>query len=103
MLAHLAERIGRHVQQIECSTLETATDRLVHMIEARLPQDVDGPSDVWLDESRQDLASYLSMKPETLSRALRALTVSGAISVHGRQIRVPSRGRLLQQLEAALQ
>jgi hypothetical protein len=42
------------------------------------------------------------MKPETLSRALRSLAERGAISVHGRQIRVPSRVGLLQQLEAPL-
>jgi CRP-like cAMP-binding protein len=102
MLGHLADRLGRHVQQIEGSTLECATDRIVRMLAARLPQAVDGPATVWFDESRQDLASYLSMKPETLSRALRSLAERGAISVHGRQIRVPSRVVLLQQLEAPL-
>lgn len=100
MLTHLADRLGRHVQQIECSTLDTATDRIVRMIDARLPPGGDGPAAVWLDDSRQDLASYLSMQPETLSRTLRSLAATGAISVHGRQIRVPSRAHLLRQLDA---
>ena len=53
-----------------------------------------------LQESRQDLASRLSMKPETLSRILRSLSDAGVIEVHGRVLRVPDRGRLLAALDA---
>jgi CRP-like cAMP-binding protein len=103
MLYHLAERLGRHVQQIEFATLEPATDRLVRLLESRMPVEGEGPFDVRLDETRQELASFLSMKPETLSRALRSLAASGAIVVRGREVRVASRERLLSHLSAALQ
>lgn len=103
MLGHLASRLGRHVQQIEDATLDPATDRLVHLIESRMPEGHDGPVDVRLDESRQELASFLSMKPETLSRVLRTLTASGAIVVDGRYVRVPDRMALRAHLAGALQ
>jgi CRP-like cAMP-binding protein len=103
MLAHVADRIGRHVQQIEEATLDPATDRLVRLLEARMPEGQDGPACVHLDETRQELASFLSMKPETLSRALRTLTESGAIVVDGRSVHVASRPSLLAHLSDALQ
>jgi CRP-like cAMP-binding protein len=69
------------------------------MIEGRLPADTDGPAEIQLQESRQEIASRLSMKPETLSRILRTLSDSGAISVQGRVLRVPSRRQLLAILD----
>jgi CRP-like cAMP-binding protein len=103
MLGHMASRLGRHVQQIEDATLDPATDRFVHLIESRMPAGTAGPVDVRLDESRQELASFLSMKPETLSRVLRALTGSGAIVVQGRSVRVSDRAALRAHLTGALQ
>jgi CRP-like cAMP-binding protein len=101
MLGHLSQRLHMRIREIEYLTLESATHRLVRMLEARLPPDSDGPADVQLQESRQEIASRLSMKPETLSRILRALSDSGAIVVHGRVVQVPSRARLLAHLDAA--
>ena len=49
----------------------------------------------------QELASRLSMKPETLSRILRHLADAGAIVVHGRLLQVPDRKRLLAMLDSA--
>jgi CRP-like cAMP-binding protein len=69
------------------------------MIEARLPNGGDGPLEIQLQESRQEIASRLSMKPETLSRILRQLADGGAIEVHGRALRVPSRAKLASVLE----
>lgn len=103
MLGHLADRVGRHVQQIECTTLDPATDRLVRLIEDRMPAEGDGPHVVRFDETRQELASFLSMKPETLSRVLRHLGAGGVVVVRGRDVHVPSRGRLLSLLGESLQ
>ena len=100
MLGHLSQRLHMRIREIEYLTLESATHRLVRLIESRLPADATGPADVTLQESRQDLASRLSMKPETLSRILRSLSDSGVIEVHGRVLRVPDRGRLLAALDA---
>jgi CRP-like cAMP-binding protein len=101
MLGHLSQRLHMRIREIEYLTLESATHRLVRLIESRLPADAGGPCEVTLQESRQELASRLSMKPETLSRILRHLSDAGAIVVHGRVLQVPDRKRLLAVLDAA--
>ena len=60
----------------------------------------DGPAEIQFQESRQEIASRLSMKPETLSRILRQLSDAGAIEVHGRVLQVPDRNRLLAMLDS---
>jgi CRP-like cAMP-binding protein len=98
MLGHLSRRLHGRIRDIEHLTFESATDRLVRMLLGRMP-DGEGPVELTLAESRQELAAYLSMKPETLSRSLRALMAAGAIEVDGRRMRMPSRARLKAQLE----
>jgi CRP-like cAMP-binding protein len=100
MLGHLSQRLHMRIREIEYLTLESATHRLVRMIESRIPADAQGPVEVQLQESRQEIASRLSMKPETLSRILRHLSDRGAIEVHGRHLVVPDRARLASILES---
>lgn len=99
MLGHLSQRLHMRIREIEYLTLESATHRLVRLIEGRLPRDEPGPVAVTLQESRQELASRLSMKPETLSRILRQLSDAGAITVQGRVLQVPDRMKLLSVLD----
>jgi CRP-like cAMP-binding protein len=99
MLGHLSQRLHMRIREIEYLTLESATHRLVRLIEGRLPADGASPCVVTLQESRQELASRLSMKPETLSRILRHLSDAGAIVVHGRELQVPDRAKLLAVLD----
>ena len=101
MLGNLSQRLHMRIREIEYLTLESATHRLVRLIESRLPADAAGPTELTLQESRQELASRLSMKPETLSRILRHLADAGAIVVHGRVLQVPDRKRLLGVLDSA--
>lgn len=91
MMADLSRRLHMRIRDIEYLTLESALHRLVRLIESRLPPPGEGPCEITLAESRQELASRLSMKPETLSRILRQLSDSGAIVVQGRLLRVPDR------------
>jgi CRP-like cAMP-binding protein len=100
MLGHLSQRLHMRIREIEYLTLESATHRLVRLIEGRLPPAAEGPTEVTLQESRQELASRLSMKPETLSRILRHLSDTGAIAVRGRVLQVPDRKRLLAVLDS---
>jgi CRP-like cAMP-binding protein len=100
MLGHLSQRLHMRIREIEYLTLESATHRLVRLIEGRLPADSSAPCEVTLQESRQELASRLSMKPETLSRILRHLSDAGAIVVHGRVLEVPDRKKLVAVLDA---
>ena len=98
MLGHLSQRLHMLIRDIEYLTLESATHRLVRLIDGRIPAGAAGPVEITLLESRQELASLLSMKPETLSRILRHLADSGAIVVHGRVLQVPDRRKLLEML-----
>jgi CRP/FNR family transcriptional regulator, dissimilatory nitrate respiration regulator len=100
MLGHLSQRLHMRLREIEYLTLESATHRLVRLIESRLPADAEGPAEIALQESRQDIASRLSMKPETLSRILRHLSDAGVIVVRGRSLQVPDRARLLAALDS---
>ncbi len=100
MLGNLSQRLHMRIREIEYLTLESATHRLVRLIESRLPADLSGAVEITLQESRQELASRLAMKPETLSRILRHLADAGAIVVHGRVLHVPDRKRLLAMLDA---
>jgi CRP/FNR family transcriptional regulator, dissimilatory nitrate respiration regulator len=100
MLGHLSQRLHVRIREIEYLTLESATHRLVRMLENRLPAGNDGPIEIQLHESRQEIASRLSMKPETLSRILRTLSDSGAIVVQGRTLVIPSRARLATILDS---
>ncbi|MEY2919922.1 MAG: hypothetical protein RL261_1227 [Pseudomonadota bacterium] len=99
MLGHLSQRLHMRIREIEYLTLESATHRLVRMLESRLPDAGDGPHAIQLQESRQEIASRLSMKPETLSRILRTLADGGLIEVQGRTLQVPSRSRLVAVLD----
>jgi CRP-like cAMP-binding protein len=94
MLADLSRRLHMRIRDIEYLTLESALHRLVRLIESRLPPPCEGPCEITLTESRQELASRLSMKPETLSRLLRQLSDCGAIVVQGRLLQVPDRNVL---------
>jgi len=99
MLGHLSQRLHMRIREIEYLTLESATHRLVRLLEGRLPPGESGRLEITLQESRQELASRLSMKPETLSRILRHLSDAGAIEVHGRVLLVPDRRKLLAMLD----
>jgi CRP/FNR family transcriptional regulator, dissimilatory nitrate respiration regulator len=100
MLGHLSQRLHMRLREIEYLTLESATHRLVRMIESRLPSGHDGPAEIALAESRQEIASRLSMKPETLSRILRQLSNAGVIVIQGRNLKVPDRIKLLAALDS---
>ncbi len=101
MLGHVSQRLHMRIREIEYLTLESATHRLVRHLEGRLEPGATGPTEITLQESRQELASRLSMKPETLSRILRHLSDSGAIVVQGRVLQVPDLKKLLAVLEAS--
>lgn len=99
MLGHLSRRLHGRIRDIEHLSFEGATHRLVRLLLSRLPQ-ADGPHELRFTESRQELAAFLSMKPETLSRSMRALAESGVLEIDGRVLRVPSRARLAAGLDA---
>ena len=101
LLADLSVRLHQLVGEIERLTLASATHRFVRHLLDQLPDSPDAGGSIMLRESRQDLASRLGMKPETLSRILRSLSDEGAIEVDGRDVRIPDRNRLQAVLDRA--
>jgi CRP-like cAMP-binding protein len=101
VLRHLSSRLHVRLREIGGIVLENATSRLVRLLEERMPADATDSATIHLEESRQELASYLAIKPETLSRSLRTLADGGAIVVHGKIIEVVSRARLRMHLDDA--
>ena len=74
---------------------------MARLLDSRMPAEATDTARIRLTETRQELASYLAMKPETLSRALRVLADHGAVDVQGRTIDVVSRVRLRSYLDDA--
>ena len=101
VLQHLSSRLHVRIREIEGITLESATSRVARLLDGRMPSHATDTARIKLTETRQELASYLAMKPETLSRALRVLADAGAVAVQGRTIDVLSRARLRSHLDDA--
>lgn len=94
LLGVLSQRLHARVQEIEELTLESAGNRLINHLLRRAESRQDGSQRVHFDETRQMLASQLSIKPETLSRLTRSLSEAGLIRLEGRDIVIPDMDRL---------
>ncbi len=97
LLGDLSWRLHSHIREIEALSFENARNRVAHHL-LDLAGNTSGPATVTLTETKQALAARLAIKPETLSRTLRALADSGGIEMDGRQIRIPDPSRLRQPL-----
>lgn len=94
MLGALSARLHGKICEIEELTLENAGARLARHLLRRAAPDTQGRLCVHFDETRQMLASQLAIKPETLSRLIRALSEAGLIESDGRDIVIRDAGRL---------
>jgi CRP-like cAMP-binding protein len=96
MLAGLAQRLHRLVQDLEAYTLRSGTQRVIGYLLRDLPDGVPGgaPVDVALVTSKGVLASRLNITREHFSRILHDLSEAGLIEVHGRTIRILNPDRL---------
>ena len=94
LLGDLSARLHGLVGEIESMALETARSRLQRYLLSLAGPAASGATTVRLREAKQSLAANLSIKPETLSRTLRALTVEGLIRVEGAQIHIVDVERL---------
>lgn len=99
LLRRISERAERHVVDIDRLALQSATCRLASYLLGQLPPN---RNEVALKVPRGVLATRLGIRAETLSRALKALTSEGMISVdRGKILRVPNRQRLQRFIEEA--
>lgn len=88
MLGSLSMRLHLRLNELEILSLQSATDRVVHYLLSKLPNDAQNGHEITLEIPKRVLASRLSMLPETFSRVLHKLTDKQIIGVKSRKITV---------------
>ncbi|MGN6313242.1 MAG: Crp/Fnr family transcriptional regulator [Rhodanobacteraceae bacterium] len=86
VMAQMTQRIHAHWNEIEALSLHGAVPRLARYLLEQLALQDD--LQLRLPASKVQIAAQLGLAPETLSRALRALSGRGAISVRGALVQV---------------
>ena len=93
----IGQGIGRDQAHLEMLGRRQAPERIalfLHGLAERYRQLGRGGDDLMLPMSREDIASYLGIVIETVSRTLSKLQDDGVIAVHGRQISILDRPKL---------
>ena len=90
MMAGLFERLQELTRSLEAHSQQSGAVRVASFL-IGLGHDRDA---VDLPAAKKDVANYLGLRAESLSRALKALQAAGAIEVTERQIRIVDRGCL---------
>ena len=103
MIGSMSQHLRLLVNALEDLQGKDVETRLIHWLLKRCPQPYpEGPFEIALDVTKTVLASELSTRNETLSRALARLRDAGQIEVAGKRIRIISPRRLEGQFRANL-
>ena len=94
MLASLSSRLHELLGDMESCTLRTSMQRVACFLVQSAPNDGTDTFNVVLQSSKQNLASHMSLAPETFSRVLSDLSEKKLIKVTGRTITVLDRQKL---------
>jgi CRP-like cAMP-binding protein len=86
MLAGLSIRLHQLINEVESSSLQNASQRVVGYLLEEAGQPEQGAVKFTLPISKATIAAKLGLTPETFSRALGCLSKQGLISVEGRCI-----------------
>lgn len=81
MLGHLSQRLHWMLKELDKQTLHNASFRIVDYFLNQIVNKEDSVYDLCLNIPKRDIASRLSIKPETFSRALKSLLNKGLISI----------------------
>jgi CRP-like cAMP-binding protein len=92
LLAVMSQRIHHLVREIDMLSMHTTKSRVAYYLMNCLERS--GSNDFELEMSKLCVASRLSMKPETFSRALHNLEKNGVITVKRRRITVNDKNSL---------
>jgi CRP/FNR family transcriptional regulator, dissimilatory nitrate respiration regulator len=88
LMANMSLRLHRLLGEVEALTLQSATGRIVDFLLGLVQEGAPGATAVALPAPKQLIASRLSIKPETLSRALHELAAQGLIAVDGSLVEI---------------
>ncbi len=103
MIGSMSQHLRLLVSAVEDLQGKDVETRLIHWLLKRCPQPRPSePFEIALDVTKTVLASELSTRNETLSRALARLRDAGQLAVEGKRIRVLAPQRLEAQFRANL-
>jgi CRP-like cAMP-binding protein len=86
MLGHLSTRLHWMLIELDKQTLHNASFRIIDYFLSQVADSEDSSYNLCLTIPKRDIASRLSIKPETLSRSLKALVNKGLISIEDNHI-----------------
>lgn len=89
MLSLLSVRLHKQINEIETLSSQNSTSRVLNYVGSMIKDDGSNSALILLTTSKKNLASRLSITPETLSRVLHKLTQIKLIEIDGKQIRIP--------------
>ncbi len=86
LMAAMSIRLRRLVNEIDHLTMQSAISRIANYLLYQVPADATMPFCLELSTPKNMIASFLSIKPETLSRTLHDLSQQGVISVERKNV-----------------
>jgi len=95
LLGHLSVRLHQRLDELENLTLQNATQRFALYLVGQVKDRREDDAELDLLLPKGLIAARLSIKPETLSRAMATLRDRGLIESNARHIRIPSIEKLL--------
>ena len=101
MLSLLSVRLHRHISEIETLSTQNSTSRVLNYLGSIITDDGSNRATFVLDTSKKNLASRLSITPETFSRILHKLTLDGVLEISGREIVIPDLSKYRHYLSEA--
>lgn len=99
MLGHLSQRLHWMLQELDKQTLHNASFRIVDYFLCQVAVDEKSDYDLCLTIPKRDIASRLSIKPETFSRTLKSLLKKGLIEIEDNHIILKDVGKLREMVE----
>jgi len=102
LLAKLSQQLHWMVEEVDRLTLHSATFRLVSYLLSYIPEDKNDRIGITLSAPKHVIASRLSIKPETLSRTFKDLSMRGLIKTGGSQIELLDIDKLRQLLSVEI-
>jgi len=100
MLAHLSQKLHWMVKELDNQTLHNASFRVIDYLLSLIDAETDDSYRLKLSVPKRDIASRLSIKPETFSRVLKSLEQKSLIAVQEQQIIMQSVSELRNLLES---
>ena len=99
MLGHLSKRLHWMLKELDKQTLHNASFRIVDYFLNQVTDNIEMAYDLCLTIPKRDIASRLSIKPETFSRALKSLFKKGLIDMKDNHIILKDVNKLREMVD----